>query len=368
MFYEVLTILFFTSTLLDILYLILSTWVIIKTKKVIENPNKEAVSIVIAAKNELNNLKKHLPLLLEQNYPLYEIIIVSDNSTDGSNIFLENYSLSCPKLKIIKVTENTDTYNSKKFALKTGIEAAKYPLILLTDADCFPASKNWVSEMSSYLSPDKDIVLGTSPFIYKKNSFLNDYQQFENITTAISYLFFALIKLPYMGVGRNVLYRKSTFLNEHGFKGIEKINGGDDDLFLQKIMTSKNTAVSLSKHSLVYTYPKASGKKYIQQKSRHYSVGSLYKAKPLIALSLVDLTKSTFYLCSICLLITDSFLIFTIVFSLRMAIFLLSYYLVTSKLYIEKTFKYSFVIFDGLYIIQRNLLGLLSLIFNPKKW
>ncbi len=242
-------------------------------------PNKEGVSIVICAKNEYSNLKKNLPQILDQNYPDFEVIVVNDASDDYTHELLGDLDREYPHLKIVNIRENLNFFSGKKFALSIGIKSAKNDLLLLTDADCYPNSKNWISKMTEAFSTKKvEIVLGYSPYETKKG-FLNALIRFDTIQVAMQYFSFALKRKPYMGVGRNLAYRKSLFIKNGGFISHYKLMSGDDDLFINRVATKTNTRVQLHPDSFTVSEPESRYEKWINQKRRHLSTAKYYKSK-----------------------------------------------------------------------------------------
>jgi glycosyltransferase involved in cell wall biosynthesis len=264
-----------------------------KKQKSISTDSK-GVSVVICAKNEESNLKAFLPLIIHQNYDIFEVIVINDRSEDNSHIYLQNLEKEYKFFKYIFIQHTPKHINPKKYALLEGIKLAKYENILLTDADCYPASKNWITKMMEAKTKDKKIVLGIS--LYEKTgSFLNQFIQFETNFTAIQYITLALLGKPYMGVGRNLLYERSLFFEKRAFEGIEKLTGGDDDLVVGKIATAKNTAVCLEKEGFTYSIPKNTWKDFIQQKQRHLSIGNYYRWDIKILLGSLHFSNTFFW-------------------------------------------------------------------------
>jgi hypothetical protein len=178
---------------------------------------------------------------------------------------------------MVNVKAVPDNMTAKKYAITLGIRAAVNDWILLTDADCRPASNNWIKEMSSEFSVDNKFVLGFSPYL-PKPGFLNAFIRFESLITGLQYLSFGLLKSPYMGIGRNLAYRKSLFLEKKGFNNFLHVLGGDDDLFVNQHANSKNTAVVVNPEAVVYSIPETTVRGFFHQKIRHLSVGKRYRA------------------------------------------------------------------------------------------
>ena len=254
--------------------------------------HNEAVSIIICSRNEAANLVKNLPKVLNQNYLNFELILVDDASTDNTEEIIKELEEKYAYFKYYKIQNKHK--KGKKAALKAGIELAKNDWILLTDADCEPDSDDWISEMMSARKIDTEIVLGYGPY-RSGNNFLNKWIVFETCYTAIQYFSAAIWRIPYMGVGRNLLYHKSVF-EKHKSVFDDNLISGDDDLFINAAANSKNTEICLSKKSFVYSEPKRSFKELFNQKNRHYSSSTSYKLKHQLILGLLSFSHFSFWL------------------------------------------------------------------------
>jgi glycosyltransferase involved in cell wall biosynthesis len=255
----------------------------------------EGVSVIVCAHNEANNLRELLPLLYRQHYKPLEIIVVDDRSTDDTALLLHEQKKEESRLRSVWVKERPEHVRGKKFALSLGIRKARYDKILLTDADCRPQSDHWVGEMASWLRGSKLFVLGFSPYYYRPG-WLNAFIRYETLHTALLYLGAALAGRPYMAVGRNLAYRKSFFLEKKGFRGHWHINGGDDDLWVNRHADAKNSCVSLSERTKVYSIPKERLPAYLRQKKRHLHVGKYYRKKDKLWLGALSFSEVMSYL------------------------------------------------------------------------
>lgn len=264
----------------------------------------EPVSIIIAARNELKNLEQNLKSILEQDYPQFEVIVVNHCSWDGSQAFLEELQQQYKHLKVSQLIEQEKYPTGKKFALTIGIKAASYDVLLFTDADCVPQSNQWLRLMQSRFTPGKDIVLGFSPY-RKYNGFLNLYIRFETFMTALFYLSAPMMKNAFMGVGRNLAYRKELFFKHKGFATHQHIMSGDDDLFINTAATENNVAIEIDPESFVYTEPKRNAGAWSRQKSRHMTTGKFYKPKHKRLLGWYYSSQMFFYASIITLLVLN---------------------------------------------------------------
>lgn len=239
---------------------------------------KRPVSVIICARNEAENLQQNLPLILSQSYPNFEVIVVNDCSNDESEYLLKGFEVQYPQLRVVTVVEHPRFKTGKKFALTLGIKAAKNEFLLMTDADCTPASPHWIDLMQQHFSDEKQIVLGYSPYI-KTGGLLNLFIRFETLKTAIGYLSTATARNTFMGVGRNLAYTKSLFFKGKGFASHMHVPSGDDDLFVNQNATKNNVTVEFNSNTHMLTLSKTSFATYFKQKKRHMGVGKLYKAR-----------------------------------------------------------------------------------------
>jgi len=240
--------------------------------------HKPGVSVIICARNEERNLMEHIPLIMEQDYPNYELVIVNDSSWDDTESILKAMQVRYSNIKVVNLDEEKQNMQGKKFALTLGIKAAKHDIVLLTDADCTPISNKWISGMISHLIDDKQIVLGVSLF-HKHKGWLNRIIRFDGLMTATQYIGFASSGKPYMGVGRNLIYHRDLFFKVGGFKSHYSIASGDDDLFINQIATAKNTSAAILPSEQTISEPKKTWQTWFTQKRRHFSTAPYYKAQ-----------------------------------------------------------------------------------------
>ncbi len=269
---------FVFATGIIVLYLLRWLVLMAKIRKSEIKENLPPVSVIICAHNEENNLKHLIPMLLQQDYPNFELVIVDDRSYDGTYDYLLELKNSNNQVKVVTVDHLPEHVNGKKYGITLGVKAANNEILVLTDADCRPASKKWLKLMASRFDNKTTFVLGYSNY-QKKKGLLNTLIQFETLFTGIQYIAEAIGGSPYMAVGRNLAYRKSFFLNNKGFNRHLKIQGGDDDLFVNEFARKKNTRVAVGNKSLITSTPKYKWNEYFRQKRRHISVGKYYRKK-----------------------------------------------------------------------------------------
>lgn len=284
-------------------YLLFSKFSTLKTSKKL-GAEKYPISLIVCAKNEAENLRKHIPIWQAQKYPTYDIILINDASVDETLEVMESFAENDPRIQIVNVKNNEAFWANKKYALTLGIKRSKNTRLVFTDADCYPASNEWLGTMASYFSTEKQLTLGYGAY-EKQSGFLNKIIRFETLMTAVQYFSYAKAGNPYMGVGRNLAYTSTLYYDTKGFMSHIKIPSGDDDLFVNEAATAKNVAICIEPEAFTYSLPKRKRKKWLLQKKRHYSTAKLYKPKHRVMLGLYYLSNLLFWLLLPVILFTD---------------------------------------------------------------
>jgi len=241
-----------------------------------------SISVIICSRNEASNLELLIPKLLEQNYSNFEIVLVDHGSSDRTKEVIRNYKSFNERIKYLELPFKE--FHGKKYALSSGIHYSKNEFIVLTDSDCDILSKDWLKIYSQYFQK-KDIVLGYGPY-QKKFGFLNLLIRFDTFLIAAQYFSFAKRGFPYMGVGRNLGYKKEIFNEINGFESHLDIKSGDDDLFIQEAANINNVGICLNKAHFVKSIPKQSWIDFFNQKRRHLSTGVRYNFKSKFLLTM----------------------------------------------------------------------------------
>lgn len=351
--------LFVTTLLVQLGYwwLIFST--LAKQPPKLNVPNKDPyISIIAVFKNPNSAIYGLLDKLRRQEYSSKEIILMDDYSEPSMKINPNKY----PEFKFYKPSENLP---GKKKALTEAIDHAQGEYILVTDADCEPASTTWVNRMSSYLNGQTSIVLGYSPY-KKAKGFLNAFIRFESWLVGVQYLSYAKKGMPYMGVGRNMLYEKKLFQSVNPFEKHPDLLSGDDDLFINAVATGVNTKICIDHDAFVYSEPKHTWSEYFHQKKRHVSTATTYKRKHIFLLGLFSASQILAFVIGCILILTHYWLFVLSIFSIYMMLkwFVARQLLLTLK---EEDLIPLFPILDVIYTLFIVVLSPF-LFFTSKKW
>lgn len=325
------------------------------------------VSVVVCARNEDDNLMAFLPSVLKQEYPDFEVVVVNDCSYDSTGDVLEEFGKKYNNLRIVTIKEDENFSHGKKFAQMVGIKGAKNEYLLFTDADCQPLSSDWIKTMVGEFSEKTDIVLGYGA--YEKNSgFLNKVIRFDTFFIALQYLSFCLAGKTYMGVGRNLAYKKSLFFKMKGFASHYHIESGDDDLFVNEAATKHNSKIQISASSFTVSKVKKTWKSFLRQKRRHVTTAKYYNFASKYRLGLLVSSQYLLFISFILLLVFQVKIyivlgLFCFRFFIQMLIFIKS----MNKLQ-EKDLIYLAPFLEIFLMLFYPVLSLSNLFLKRNKW
>jgi glycosyltransferase involved in cell wall biosynthesis len=282
-----------------------------------ENSKEHPVSVVICARDAADHIEKNIPGVLAQTYKTtHEIVLVNDNSRDDTKYLLEGLYKDFKQLHIVELKQEAMHIPGKKFPLSMGIKAARHEILLLTDADCIPASERWIKKMQDSFVDGIEIVLGYGAY-KKKRGLLNWFVRMDTFHTALQYLSAALAGKPYMGVGRNLAYKRELFFRQKGFAAYHHLPGGDDDLFINSCANYANTAIVIDQEAFTYSDPPDTWSQWFSQKERHNSTGKYYKQSDKLRLGLYMISHFLFFPLFVFSLFTFHWKWVVLVFSLK---------------------------------------------------
>jgi cellulose synthase/poly-beta-1,6-N-acetylglucosamine synthase-like glycosyltransferase len=330
--------------------------------------NLPPASIIICARNEAVNIKKNLTLVLEQDYPLFEVIVVDDCSWDDTLSVLKEMQKEYPSLKILELKEDHFYKHGKKLALTIAIKSAQYEHLVFTDADCFPASKDWLTQIIETFDESTDIVLGYGAYSNSRG-FINKMIRMDTLRIGLQYLSLTIAGMPYMGIGRNLAYRKSFFMKEKGFSPHSQIPSGDDDLFVNKSATKYNIRIAANKNCITFSEPKKNLKEWLHQKRRHVSTAKHYKPSSKFMLAVITFSQYFFWIAAIALLFSPNYRDIALgILSGYIIIQLIIFKKAMSRLNESKLFVYSLLSEWVLLFFFYPLIAVSNLVFKQATW
>lgn len=323
---------------------------LLRATKVHAVNDRPPVSVVICAKNEAANLKKNLPRVLSQQYyndaglVNYEVIVVNDASTDDTATVLQELERRYDHLWDVVVADEDRNLHGKKFALSKGLEYAKHRLLVLTDADCMPASDHWLEHMVAPLANGKEIAAGYGGY-YTGDGLLNAFTRWETMHTFLQYSTYCMAGKPYMAVGRNLACTRDILLIAQQSKVWNALPSGDDDLLVAVAGNTDNTAIVSNKTSFTFSTAKERLADWVKQKQRHLSTGKYYKTNIKLLLGAYAASHAATWLCFFILVFSGCAAPAAIIMTLRCFIYW-SLWLYTCNKLGEKKLVYLFPIFD----------------------
>jgi len=346
-------------------FVLFSKFSFLKPKKLV---TKEyfPVSIIVCAKNEAENLKQNIPLWLEQDYPQFELILIDDASSDDTREVIESFAKNNDKVHTVLIENNETFWSNKKYSMTLGIKRAYNKRMVFSDADCKPASNQWLKHMAAPFDEEKQLVLGYGAY-EKRAGLLNAIIRFETLMTAVQYFSYAEAGMPFMGVGRNLAYTSQLFYDNRGFMSHMNIPSGDDDLFVNESATAQNTAICYDEAAFTYSIPKHSFKAWFQQKRRHITTAQYYKPKHRYLLGLYFVGNLLFWCFAVVSLI---FIDWKIPLAIIIFRFILQYIFIgnATKILKEKSLLPFLPVLELFLVFLQLTIFISNKLAKPKRW
>lgn len=252
------------------------------------------LSVIICAHNESENLRKNLPAILEQDYPRFEVIVINDGSTDETEEVLSVFEEKYPHLYHSFTPDSARYISRKKLALTLGIKASKYEWLVFTEVNCYPVNNQWLRLMARNFTSRTQVVLGYSGYERGKG-WLHKRVAFDSLFTSLRYLGLALAGKPYMGIGRNLAYRKDLFFSAKGFSTYLNMQRGEDDLFINQVAHKDNTRVETDIDATVRMQPVECYKDWKEEKVSYMATARFYRGSQQWLLGFETFSRLLFY-------------------------------------------------------------------------
>lgn len=356
--------------MLQILYFIIVFGRVgLKKKKAKVNNEKYSVSVVICIQNESKNLEEKLPIVLEQEYPNFEVVIVNEESEYNSynKQVLRALSQVYSNLQIVNIPNNINYFQGKKFPISLGIKTAKNDIIILTDDDTMPTCYTWIDEIVERFTKGKEIVIGYTA-IETKKGLLNSLIQYDNHTIALNYLGNAILGNPYMGRGKNLAFKRDLFFRQGGYISHYVIPVGEDDIFINKVTTKKNTGFVLSKDSINLCKTRNTFRDFKMDKKKLILSQKHFKLKDRFIIDLIPFTTFLIYLLfgfAIYINIPWQYLITAII--IRYIVQIIIYYRTIKALGTKKIAIFA-PLFELFFMFYNTIIRINTLTSKGKKW
>ena len=307
-------------------------------------------TLLIAGKNESDNLSSLFRFIENQNQAPDEFIFVDDGSSDSSKKILDEATLA--NFKVLAIPESRGKKNALKIALAEIVEGR----VVLTDADCRPRIK-WIE---SHQGGEREVIVGYAPI--QTSGLVREFVEHETFLTAAMTASAIGHGRAYMATGRNWSFPTALFHEVGGFEGIEKGISGDDDLLLQKMLSRDGVSASFvfDRESWVYSDGPNSLSEWIHQKRRHSSAGRYYSKESKYTLGFIQVTNILLWLTPF----------FNGAFVLLLGL-ILKYYFTHGPARLAFAYNVSFprfIVREFLYVLYNLFVIPFGLLFPPKKW
>ena len=254
----------------------------------------EPLSVVVCARDAYEQLTELIPMLLSQDYPRFEVVVVNDCSDDETEEYLKDLERREPRIKPVQLRQHLNFFNGKKFPLSMGIKSASYDMVVLTDPDCQPTDSQWLRSVASCYGDDTEVVVGYCRY-RRTGGLLNLMMRFDALQEGLMYLSAALAGKPYMGVGKNLSYRQRIFFENKGFTSHYTMAAGNDDVFIDQVATKRNTKVHVNHEDTVTCQPTTSPAAWARERCKRYSTIKMHRHGARVMMALHYWSQFLFY-------------------------------------------------------------------------
>jgi glycosyltransferase involved in cell wall biosynthesis len=234
--------------LIQLFYQLLKATFILSGKKKVKHIEYPSFSIIIPSRNYEENLRELIPTLLEQDYPDFEVVVVDDCSSDGTEWYLSELKLQSYKLKTSRIIQETDFPNA--LAITIGIRAASKEWLVFLNPLCRVTSKVWLKSFAEELTPKTEAVFGFVKYT-NPNGSMRKFFRYENFDSFINNGSARYFGLSMPVTDMNVAYKREQFLNRRGFAAVLDSPFSENELYLNKISNRINSVYLLSNSTAV---------------------------------------------------------------------------------------------------------------------
>jgi len=212
---EILPVIYLMYMFISIYFLFLFLLLYFRNRKELfgypRTKKKYSISVLVPAFNEQETIGETIKAIFDVEYPIKELIVLNDGSTDNTGKIVKNLLKTYPNLRLINKKNS-----GKADSLNQGIKLAKGELIVVVDADSYPAKDSFGKLVGFF--DDEKVGAATCVFAPKnENKFLEKLQVVEYHIIAFTRKLLGYIDAIYVTPGPLAMYRKSALKKIGGF-------------------------------------------------------------------------------------------------------------------------------------------------------
>jgi len=239
---------FVLALLIQLFYQILMAVFTLSGKKK-ETPSEyPSISIIVPSRNYEDNLRELIPTLLDQDYPDFEVVVVDDCSSDGTEWYLAGLKLESAKLKTSRIIQETDFPNA--LVITIGVRAATKDWLVFLNPLCRVGGNGWLKSISAGMRPNTEALLGFVKYTNLEGS-MQKFFRYENFDSFILYGSARYLGLPMPIADVNMAYRREQFLDLKGFAAVLDARFSENELYINKIANRKNSTYLLDQSTVI---------------------------------------------------------------------------------------------------------------------
>ncbi len=274
-------------------------WSVARARSSSEQVKRTPVSVVICAKNEVQNLEKNLPLFLAQDYPEFEVVVVNDGSTDDTEEMLHALRQQHKNLQVTTIEPDYKFTHNKKLAITVGIKAAQHKRIIFTEPDCEPSGSRWLEAMQQAFGGSGEVVIGYCRNTHRNNA-IEKMQRSDELMSALFALRGAMLGKAYRSTIKNMGLSQEFFFRSKGFAHYNSQPNGEETIFLCRNANEQNTKVALAPEALISSSLELTPAQWFKQKCQYAALLTMGK-RGVGRIRAEMFSRSLFYLCAMAL-------------------------------------------------------------------
>ena len=239
---------FVLTFLIQLFYQILMTVFTLSGKRKEKPVEYPSISIIVPSRNYEDNLRELIPSLLEQDYPDFEVVVVDDCSSDGTEWYLAGLKLESDKLKTSRIIQETDFPNA--LVITIGVRAASKEWLIFLNPLCRIGSKGWLKTFATGIHSETEAIFGFVKYSNLEGS-MQKFFRYENFNSFMLFGSARYLGIPMPVSDVNMAYKREDFLNRKGFAAVLDARFSENELYINKISDRKNSTFLFDRSSVV---------------------------------------------------------------------------------------------------------------------